>query len=123
MLRHWKQHFDADADLIFLKRMVIRGYGVDIAQPGDRVPQELKEHFGVHRLKIWWEGGFLGIHDAERPCGTPQQDVEVDGATVPETVSAVADGSHSVVHVGGGYYDVTRDGITTRIRGKKNIPS
>ncbi len=122
-LRHWKQRFDPDADLVFRKRMVIRGWGVDVAEPGDRVPQEMKDHFGVHRLRIWWEGGFLQIEDTaelEAPSAGAGEDLTRDptsGVTQPPKTL------QSVVHVGGGYYDVTQDGVTTRIRGKQNIPS
>ncbi len=98
-MRHWKQRFDFDADLVFRKRMVIRGFGVEVAQAGDPVPQAMKDHFGKNRMRIWWEGGFIAINTVEAPGG-----------------------SQVVVHVGGGYYDVTRDGETTRIRGKSNIP-
>jgi len=97
--------------------MVIRGWGVDVAEPGDRVPQEMKDHFGVHRLRIWWEGGFLQIDD--------QAELEAPSAGAGEDLAPdLSSGSlQSTVHVGGGYYDVTRNGITTRIRGKQNIPA
>lgn len=124
-MRHWKQHFDPDAILIFRKRMVIRGYGVDTAQPGDVVPQEMKDHFGVHRLKIWWEGGFLAIQD-QAELEAPQVARERDMAKILSNglrgVVDAPEGAQSVVHVGGGFYDVTRNGETTRVRGKKNIP-
>lgn len=121
-MRHWNQHYDFEADLIFLKRMIVRGYGVDIAQPGDPVPQRMKDHFGKHRLKIWWEGGYIALAEPEALPKDAEQtkDLTLTTGTLDTTKATVAEDGD--VHVGGGYYDVTRGGVTTRIRGKKNIP-
>lgn len=97
-MRHWKQKWDFEADLVFLKRLTLRCCGVDTVERGDPVTQAMKDHFGKHRLLIWWRGGFLEID--EFPKEKP---------------------SH--VHLGGGYYDVTYpDGKVERIRGKANLP-
>ncbi len=127
-MRHWNQHYDFEADLIFAKRMTIRGYGVDVAQPGDPVPQEMKDAFGKHRLKTWWDGGFIAIAEPAERKATRENPLEQSrkalskdaGRTkTPVLTTGTLDG---VKHVGGGYYDVTTDGVTIRIRGKKNLP-
>ena len=107
--RHWKQVYDFDAELVFTKRMVLRKYGIEIAQPGDVVPQALKDSLGRHKLRIWWEGGFIAI-----------QEKKVEKVEAPEpTPSAPED---TVKHIGGGHYEVTRGGVTVRVKGKENIP-
>ncbi len=121
-MRHWNQHYDFEADLIFTKRMVVRGYGIDIAQPGDPVPQLMKTHFGKHRLKIWWKGGYIALAETETVCKDAEQIKTLTMTTGSLDTSKAPVAEDGVVHVGGGYYDVTRGGVTTRIRGKANIP-
>ncbi len=121
-MRHWNQHYDFEADLIFRKRMVVRGYGVDIAEPGDPVPQIMKNFFGKQRLKIWWEGGFIALAEPEALPKDAEQskDLTVTTGTLDTTnASGAEDGD---VHTGAGWYNSTRGGVTTRIRGKKNLP-
>ena len=121
-MRHWNQHYDFEADLIFCKRMTVRSFGIDIAQPGDPVPEVMKIKFGKHRLKIWWEGGFIALAKPETVCKDANQELvpAIPLAVLGDTeVSVAEDGD---VHTGAGWYNVTRGGVTTRIRGKKNIP-
>tara|TARA_R110000796_G_scaffold41179_2_gene101983 strand:+ start:28452 stop:28799 length:348 start_codon:yes stop_codon:yes gene_type:complete len=54
-LRHWKQRFEADADLIFSKRMKLGCCGVDVVNPGDIVTEDMKAALGRNRLRLWWE--------------------------------------------------------------------
>jgi hypothetical protein len=54
-LRHWKQHFAADKDLIFSKRMKLGCCGVAEVNPGDPVTEEMKAYLGRNRLARWWE--------------------------------------------------------------------
>lgn len=67
-MRHWKQHWDPNADLIFTKKLRI---GDDPERPyvlpGDPVTPELRESLGLHRLKIWWEAEFLAIAPEHAP--------------------------------------------------------
>ena len=129
-IRHWKQQFDANANLVFRKRMTIRGYGVEIAQPGDLVPQAFRDHYGNNRLRVWWQAGYIEISEAEAPEPAPlvvEPSPEPEAPTVEEVVEEIAEEPvkepTKIVHLGGGYYDVTRGGVTVRIQGKDNLPS
>jgi len=120
-MRHWKQRYSPDARLVFRKRMQLGACGVDMVHPGDEVTQEMKETFGRHRLRIWWEGGFLEIQEVEEietdPAGTPGEEVNEDDLTQEEIDDAQP--ATNLEHVGAGWYDVTlQDGTVERVRGK-----
>ena len=60
-VRHWKDHFSLDSDLIFIKRLRL---GLDFkpfAEPGDDITPEIRTALGAHRLKMWWVAGFVGL--------------------------------------------------------------
>lgn len=68
-IRHWKQRFEADADLIFSKRMKLGCCGVDVVNPGDPVTEEMKAALGRNRLKLWWEAKRVELADFDRDQG------------------------------------------------------
>lgn len=107
-VRHWKQHFDPDADLVFRKRLALGfttadGERIDVVQPGDPVTDEMKAAFGKHRFKVWWRGGFIEL--------------------APEPITeAVDEVPPTVEETGKGWYTVRYpDGTSKRVRGKKAV--
>tara|TARA_R110000850_G_scaffold272752_2_gene408204 strand:+ start:18479 stop:18841 length:363 start_codon:yes stop_codon:yes gene_type:complete len=54
-MRHWKQRYSFDADLIFTRTMKLGICGVQVVHAGDPVTPEMKSILGRNRLKLWWE--------------------------------------------------------------------
>ncbi len=93
-IRHWKQHWDPTADLVFAKRFKL---GLDPKKPfvDENDPVD-KTQFSLHRLKIWWRAGFLKL--AEKPA-------QIIGTMYP---------------TGRGWYAVTLpNGDVKKVRGKE----
>lgn len=71
--RHWKQHWDPTAPLIFIRRMRLGIKGHEVVKPGDEVTPEIRAAIGAHpakqnsRLRRWWEAKFLAIKDWKAP--------------------------------------------------------
>lgn len=86
--------------------------------PGDPVTDEIVAALGRHRLKMWWEAGYIELAEYEAPKPHALQLEEqhaigncLDGPELP---------AEAIVHTGGGWYDVTfPDGSTERVHGKK----
>ena len=57
-LRHWKEHWDPHADLMFLKPLLIVG---EQKQRGDPVTDEIRDRLGLNRLRRWWDAGYLAL--------------------------------------------------------------
>tara|TARA_R110002167_G_scaffold93122_2_gene249822 strand:+ start:19888 stop:20235 length:348 start_codon:yes stop_codon:yes gene_type:complete len=77
-LRHWKQRFEADADLIFSKRMKLGCCGVDVVNPGDIVTEDMKAALGRNRLRLWWEAKRIELanFDGDRGRVVTRDDLE-----------------------------------------------
>ncbi len=60
-VRHWKDHFSLDQDLIFIKRLRLGLANKPFAEPGDDITPEIRATLGAHRLKMWWVAGFVGL--------------------------------------------------------------
>lgn len=60
--RHWKQHWDPSADLIFRRRL---RFGSDPKKPfilpGDPLTDEARAKLGPARVRRWFENGTLEI--------------------------------------------------------------
>lgn len=71
--RHWKQHWDPAATLVFTRRMKFKLGEQEYVNPGDEVTPEIRAALGPsdkhqqNRLKRWWEAGFLAIKDWKAP--------------------------------------------------------
>jgi len=105
--RHWKQHFDPSADLVFRRRMVLNCCGVGTVAPGDPVTPEIKEAFGDYRLKVWWRGQFIEL--------APEQSEARPEEPTPS-------GDPIVRQTGKGWYTVTfSDGTSQKVRGEKGV--
>lgn len=93
--RHWKQHFSADADLIFRKRFKLGVCGVAVAEIGDPITDEMKAHLGRNRLRIWWRSGFIELarfdgdlgQQLERPVEAKPRKIDPPMRCVPKTDS------------------------------------
>tara|TARA_R110002167_G_scaffold143958_2_gene333680 strand:- start:34254 stop:34670 length:417 start_codon:yes stop_codon:yes gene_type:complete len=68
-MRHWKQRYDFDADLIFTRRMKLGICGVAVVHPGDDVTDEMKDALGRNRLKLWWESKRVALKDFDGDLG------------------------------------------------------
>jgi len=73
-LRHWKEHWDPHADLMFLKPLLILG---EQKQRGDPVTDEIRDRLGINRLRRWWDAGYLALADS------PQAPAKTDGPVRP----------------------------------------
>lgn len=70
--RHWKQHWDPDAPLVFIRRMVLGIEGHAVVNPGDKVTPEIRAalgapHKATARLRRWWNAKFLAIDGWKAP--------------------------------------------------------
>lgn len=106
MSRHWKQHFDPDADYVFSRPMKV---GLDPENPnvipGDDVPKELCDR---NRLQLWFNAGFIEIKDWQT-----LQDKEAGIKPAPSFQG-------SVVSRGRGWFSVTfPDRSSKNIRGQQ----
>jgi hypothetical protein len=74
--RHWKQHWDPSADLIFRKRLRM---GDDPEKPcvlpGDPVTDEHREKLGMARIRRWFDNGTLEIANFKAP--EPQRELAI----------------------------------------------
>lgn len=63
-MRHWKQQWDPNAALVFLKRLRM---GDDpenpYVLPGDPVTKAIRAKLGTNRLRRWWEARVVGLAD------------------------------------------------------------
>lgn len=80
--RHWKQHWDPTAPLVFTRRMALNLGGVSVVQPGDDLTPEIRAAIGrteAHqraRLRRWWNAGFLAIKNWKPAKEIAQQRTE-----------------------------------------------
>lgn len=103
-LRHWKQRWDPDADLVFTKRLRL---GLDPEKPfvtaGDPVP---KDRFSIHRLKVWWRAGYVQLADWLAP--DERRRLQRQGKKLPTALRPT----------GRGWYELTMpDGSIRKVRG------
>jgi len=68
-MRHWKQRYSFDADLIFARRMKLGICGVQDVKAGDDVTDEMKAILGRNRLKLWWESKRIALKDFDGDLG------------------------------------------------------
>jgi len=81
-LRHWKERYDPERDLFFLKRLRM---GDGYVFPGDPVTEEMREKLGPHRLKTWWKGGTIAH---EVPAGAMHRVAEQKEGTYPKVLKS-----------------------------------
>lgn len=74
IVRHWKQKFDANAPLIFLRATELEG---GVVQAGGDVPESLRSQSA--RMKIWWNGNRVALKNWDYDKGEPA--VAVDSYT------------------------------------------
>lgn len=58
--QHWRERWSPDAELVFLRRMKLLD---ETFVPGDDVPEDVRKHIGLSRLRFWFKGGFIGLKD------------------------------------------------------------
>jgi hypothetical protein len=67
-MRHWRQRWDPEAELVFLRRLRM---GDDperpFVLPGDPVTSEIRTKLGTHRLRRWWDAGAVGLANWQSP--------------------------------------------------------
>lgn len=67
-MRHWKQHWDPDAELVAKRRLRM---GDDpkkpFVMPGDIISKEQREKLGANRLRRWFENGTLDLANFVAP--------------------------------------------------------
>jgi hypothetical protein len=103
--QHWRENWDPKADLVFLRKMNLFD---QTYLPGDAVTPELREKLKTSRLRHWFNGGFIGLKDWKQTrTGKKKQSSFERGL------------DQQCVPVGGGWYEVTVDGQTHKVRGKE----
>lgn len=101
-LRHWKERWDPHADLVFLKSLLVMG---ERKVAGDPVTNKIRQKLGLHRLKKWWEAGYLALAPKKKE----------KKAKPPEGLAA----NPRVQPAGRGWYEVTlADGTRKKARKK-----
>jgi hypothetical protein len=114
--RHWKQHWDPTAPLVFIRRLKLQVGDREFVNPGEEVTQEIRDALGrteahqLARLKRWWEAGFLAIKDWKAPS-------EIRAAAAQKPLPRLM-----IMDVGKGKYLVygRKDGvIDCTVRGRK----
>ena len=82
-LRHWKQQYDPNADFIFRRGLQ---YGPETFEPGDDIPQALKDNKG--KLRRFWEAGWIELALFDEPNVATGQ---VEGKPLTEKQKKVAE--------------------------------
>jgi len=82
--RHWKQRWDPNAELVFVRRMRVGTKAKPYAQPGDKVTKALRDRIGPHRLRRWFETGVLDIANWEAPEPQRERALRVNTPTDSE---------------------------------------
>jgi len=73
MKRHWKQHWDPDAPLVFIRRMNLGIKGARVVNPGDEVTPAIRAALSpcparaTARLRRWWNAKLLAIKGWQAP--------------------------------------------------------
>ena len=70
-IRHWKQRYEATAEMVFKKSLLINGKEVKV---GDKLSTEFKNQLGMHRLKMWWLSGAIEMAEMT-PIANPETPV------------------------------------------------
>lgn len=70
-IRHWKQHWNANAPMIYRKRLLVLGEQLEAGAP---VTEEHIKTIGISRLKRWWDAGMLahGEHPTKMAASEPE---------------------------------------------------
>ena len=107
-LRHWKERWDPNAPLFFLKRLrLLDGTVV----PGDEVTDAHREKLGLHRLRTWHNGGIV-VHKV--PAGRLRRETQEGGDIIYPLVKKT----------GGSWYEVSVSADDVRrVNGKKALTS
>jgi len=79
-MRHWKQRYSFDADLIFSRTMKLGICGVAVVKPGDPVTEEMKRILGRNRLRLWWESKRIELarFDGDLGVQLPPSDEDME---------------------------------------------
>lgn len=89
-IRHWKQHWSPDADLVFAKRLRM---GDDpekpFALPGEPVTEAHRAKLGLARLRRWFEAGVLEIANFVAPEPQREQALRVNSDRLTEKLETV----------------------------------
>jgi len=113
--RHWKQRWEAGAPLIFTKRLRM---GDGWVVPGQPVTDELREQCRLddHRLRNWWNGGFVARSDMDLPPHLQKAMEEWEAAQTEKTFPHVEKGK-------AGWYTVimAKDADPVKVHGKKKL--
>ena len=81
-IRHWKDHYQEGAPLVFMRRITAGGVTYE---PGTPVPESLLKLIGPHRTKMWWNARVF--RSAEQPTKTPPVvDTQPELSPQPEPV-------------------------------------
>lgn len=81
--KHWQEHFDPDAPLVFTRRRKLGLPGKLWVEAGDPLTPEMIEQLGKHRetrVKRWFEAGILRMENW-KSARTIRQ--EADASTEP----------------------------------------
>lgn len=74
MARHFKQRWDPQADLVYLKKLRMGDNPKKpFVFPGEKVTKKMRDKLGLGRLKTWFQYGFLGLAEFEAP--EPQREM------------------------------------------------
>lgn len=63
-VRSWKERWDKDAPLLFVKKVRLNLPGMEFSVPGAVVSPELRKLLGPHKLKIWWTARIVSRVDS-----------------------------------------------------------
>ena len=106
-MRHWKQHWDPASPLQFARRMNLGIEGFEHVNVGDPVTDEIRAAMGKnadHRLKVWFQAGYVEIANWSPPKAEPRRP-ELQGGP------------------GGWFTFETPDGGSCRVRGRARAES
>ena len=111
-LRHWKQRFDPDAEMVFRRASNYDGVQYN---PGEKIPDALKNN--KRKLQLMWDAKKIELAVFEAPASTvpPINPVPAEPAekTLPENYTLEQNGN---------WFNVTNpDGEKTKMLGKKKL--
>jgi hypothetical protein len=135
-LRHWKQQFNPNARFVLRRPLTI--YGEDFPR-GHVLSDELVTKIGPTKIRRWWESRTIELAEFSEPRYQPEPHAAPEPAREPvsgdvaepqgekshpengSVESSVGASENGVEKIGGGYYRVTIDGETRRVRGSDAV--
>lgn len=90
--RHWKQHWDPSAQLVFARRMRLGDNPKKpFMLPGERLTKAQRAKLGENRVRRWFETGMLEIEGWKAPEPQREKALQAEEAARDERLAEAAE--------------------------------